>query len=78
MPCHAKHGVSLAMADAFEWDDAVVWPDVRRSYSEDRLVGLGYIGMRLFNVVFVERAGLRRIISLRKANAREEKRYAKT
>ena len=43
-----------------------------------RMIGIGYIGDRLFNVVFVERGEERRIISLRKANQREVKRYAKT
>jgi len=32
---------------------------------------IGYIGERLFNVVFVDREGIRRIIRLRKANLRE-------
>ena len=74
-----KHdGVSLAEAMGFEWDEAVTWPDQRREYGEDRIVGLGYIGNRLFNVVFVERGEERRIISLRKANQREVKRYAQT
>ena len=74
-----KHdGVSLAEAMGFEWDEAVTWPDQRREYGEDRIVGLGYIGNRLFNVVFIERGEERRIISLRKANQREVKRYAQT
>ena len=74
-----KHdGVSLAEAIGFEWDEAVTWPDQRREYGEDRIVGLGYIGNRLFNVVFIERGEERRIISLRKANQREVKRYAQT
>ncbi|MCF2133856.1 MULTISPECIES: BrnT family toxin [Burkholderiaceae] len=72
-----KHGgVSLADAKAFEWDSAVIWPDQRKAYGENRMIGLGYIGKRLFNVVFVDRDGIRRIISLRKANLREVKRYA--
>ena len=74
----AKHGVSLADAGAFEWDGAVTFPDRRRDYGEDRLIGIGYIGDRLFVVVFVERAEARRIISLRKANQREERIYAQT
>ncbi|MBI5141691.1 MAG: BrnT family toxin [Nitrospirae bacterium] len=73
-----KHSVSLADAADFEWASAVTWPDQRREYGEQRLVGLGYIGNRLFNVVFVDRGDERRIISLRKANSREVKRYAKT
>ncbi len=73
-----KHGVSLAAAANFEWEDAVTWPDQRRKYGEPRCAGLGYIGHRLFYVVFVARGEELRIISLRKANQREVKRYAET
>lgn len=73
----AKHGVALPLAADFEWQSAVIWPDVRRDYGEPRQAGLGYIGDRLFAVVFVDRSGTRRIISLRKANQREEAVYAK-
>jgi uncharacterized DUF497 family protein len=74
----AKHGVSLAEATGLEWDEAITWPDQRNDYGESRVIGLGYIGDRLFNVVFVDRGEERRIISLRKANQREVKRYAET
>lgn len=74
----AKHGVSLALAEQLEWESAVIWPDLRKDYGEPRCVGLGYIGDRLFTVVFVDRDACRRIISLRKANQREERIYAKT
>lgn len=74
----AKHGVSLALAADMEWDSAMVWPDARRVYGEPRQCGIGYIGVRLFFVAFVDRADGRRIISLRKANAREVKHYAST
>ena len=78
----AKHGVLLADAAGFEWGTAVVWPDKRRDYDEARMVALGYIGLRIMTVVFVDRPPEqpteRRIISLRKANNREVKRYAET
>ncbi|MCL5741200.1 MAG: BrnT family toxin [Betaproteobacteria bacterium] len=78
----AKHGVSLLDAVGFEWETAVVWPDTRRDYGEPRMVALGYIGLRIMSVVFVDRPPEqpteRRIISLRKANTREVKRYAET
>jgi uncharacterized protein len=74
----AKHGVSLALTEQMEWDAAVVWPDARRVYDEPRQCGIGYIGLRLFFVAFVDRADGRRVISLRKANSREVNRYAKT
>lgn len=73
-----KHGISLADASGFEWDEAVSWLDQRHGYGEPRMIGIGYIGNRLFNVVFVDRGEERRIISLRKANQREVKRYAQT
>ncbi len=73
-----KHGVSLGSAAEFEWDEAVIWPDQRHEYGECREIGIGYIGNRLFNIVFVNRDAERRIISLRKANPREVKRYAQT
>ena len=78
----AKHGVSLAEASAFEWAGSLVWPDTRHQYGERRMVALGYIGLRIMTVVFVDRPPdmptERRIISLRKANSREVNRYAKT
>ena len=78
----AKHGVSLTEAAGFEWGTAVVWPDTRQDYGEARMVALGYIGLRIMVLVFVDRPPEqpteRRIISLRKANSREVKRYAET
>ena len=71
----AKHGVSLACAENIDWDLALESLDDRRDYGEDRYVALAPIGNRLFYVVFVDRGMKRRIISLRKANAREVKYY---
>nr|WP_295942222.1 BrnT family toxin [uncultured Acidovorax sp.] len=78
----AKHGVSLSEAADFEWGTAMVWPDTRRDYGEARMVALGYIGLRIMALVFVDRPPEqpteRRVISLRKANSREVRRYAET
>ena len=71
-----KHGVSLAEAEAFEWDTAVVCEDTRKLYPETRFEAKGYIGDRLHVMVFCIRADVVRVISLRKANKREEMRYA--
>ena len=73
-----KHGVSLSVAVDLEWETALTWLDTRNVYNEPRQCGIGYIGLRLFYVAFVDRAEMRRIISIRKANQREETRYAKT
>ena len=72
----AKHGVSLAEAARLEWGSAVIWTDLRWAYGEVRQCAIGYIGLRLHCVVFVERTDERRVISLRKANKREIRFYA--
>jgi uncharacterized DUF497 family protein len=73
-----KHGVSLADATLFEWDGAINWPDLRHDYGEDRMIAIGYIGNRLFTLIYVDRVPMRRVISLRKSNKREERTYAET
>ncbi len=70
-----KHGVSLCEAASLDWDTALVWLDDRYEYDEPRECALGVIGDRVYYVAFVERNEGMRIISLRKANLREVKRY---
>ncbi len=72
----AKYGVELAAAERLEWDTAITWLDARKVYGEDRECGIAYIGRTLYFVAFVDRDQTRRIISLRKANRKEVKRYA--
>jgi uncharacterized DUF497 family protein len=71
-----KHGLSLAEAVFFEWETALVREDMRKAYAERRFEAVGYVGKRLCVMVFCLRPGAIRIISLRRANMREEKRYA--
>ena len=73
----AKHGVPLFEADGIKWGPVWALPDERRDDGELRVVGFAYIGLRFHCIVYNERADTRRIISLRKANTREMKRYAK-
>jgi len=73
-----KHGISLADALHFEGDTARIEEDTRFCYGEQRFEATGYIGERLYVVVFCFRGQAKRIISFRKANPREIKRYAKT
>ena len=56
-------------------ESALLWPDKRRDYGEQRICGLLPKGKRLYFVAFVERGESRRIISLRKANEREVQTY---
>lgn len=71
----AKHGVDFAAVADFDWDEAFVEPDVRQDYGEVRQRATGPIGERLCVLVYTRRAGRMRIISLRKANAREVARW---
>lgn len=70
-----KHGLSLALAEAFELETALVEIDGRNDYKEERFIALGLIGDRVHVMVFTVRGEAIRVISLRKANRREVKRY---
>lgn len=72
----AERGLPFAMVEGFIWDTALVAPDERFDYGEDRWIALGYIGARLFVLVFIETKDGIRVISFRKANGREAKKYA--
>jgi hypothetical protein len=71
----ARHGVDFAQIDGFDWATCTHKFDDRWDYGELRVVSAGYIGGRLHLVVWTPRGDARRIISLRKANDREEKAY---
>jgi uncharacterized DUF497 family protein len=73
----AKHGVEFSAATEFNWESALTASDDRRDYGERRFVSIGFIGERLHVLIWAERGERLRIISLRKANAREVKHYAK-
>jgi uncharacterized DUF497 family protein len=73
-----KHGLSLALASALDWDEALVWVDDRYEYGELRMIALAPDTGILYYVAFVDRDDARRIISLRKANRREVKHYVQS
>ena len=73
-----KHGLSLAMASALDWDEALVWVDDRYEYGELRMIALAPDTGILYYVAFVDRDDARRIISLRRANRREVKHYVQS
>ena len=50
--------------------------DDRQDYGEPRYITVGHIGSRMVVVVWTPRKDSRRIISMRKANDREQKTYA--
>ena len=71
----AKHGISLSQAEYLNWEQLLIQEDVRRDYGERRWIGYAPIGARLYCVVFTQRNEALRIISLRKANNREQRTY---
>lgn len=68
-----KHGIDFESIQLFGWGTALIEQSDR--YGEVRYGGLGYIGDHLHYVVFTERDDIVRIISLRRANAVERRRY---
>ena len=71
-----KHGIDIRDAayvflDTRRLDAA----DERKDYGEERRVVLGAVEDRLWVVVYTRRADAIRLISARKANEREKKRY---
>ena len=59
----------------FDWETANYAEDIRQAYSERRFVAIGYLEERLHVLCFTPIVGGVRIISFRKANLREVKRY---
>ena len=67
----ANHGVSLAIAPSLDWDAALVWVDDRFEYDESRMIALAPETNTLYYAAFVDRAEVRRIISVRRATRKE-------
>ena len=72
-----ERGLSFELAADFDFETALVVADERREYGETRFVALGYLAGRLHVLCFVEATDGIRVISFRKANAREVARHAK-
>ncbi|OWJ77998.1 BrnT family toxin [Haematobacter missouriensis] len=70
-----ERGLDFAEVASAEWDDALTAEDTREDYGERRFVSLVPIRDRLCVVAWCIRGATLRVISLRKANARERKRY---
>ena len=68
---------SFEQVESFEFESALFAVDERKEYPETRYVALGLLGDRVHVVCFAETPDGIRVISFRKANSREVKRYAK-
>jgi hypothetical protein len=72
----AKHGVTFATASqAFKDPFAVEWRDDRFDYGEERFNILGMVENRLLSVAYTVRAERARIISARRAEPNERRKY---
>ena len=74
----AKHGVPLGEAVLMDWENGQTRQDSRADYGEARYEILAAHDGRVWVCIFTLRGGVHRVISLRKANRREERRYEQT
>lgn len=70
-----KRNISFELVRNFNFDTALTLKDLRHHYDETRFISTGYIKDRLYVLVFTPRNEVLRVISLRKANVREIKKY---
>lgn len=73
-----ERGIDFASVENFEWPNALILEDTRHDYGEQRFQAVGMINRKLHVMVYTERQQRTRIISLRRANAREEAIYEQT
>lgn len=72
-----ERGLSFENAVKFDFSTADFEIDARCDYGETRHIAVGYLGDRLHVLCFIETIVGIRVISFRKANAREAKRHGK-
>jgi uncharacterized protein len=72
-----QRGLSFEQAADFAFESALFAVDERKEYPEIRVIAIGLLGDRVHVLCFTETPKGIRVISFRKANAREVKRYAK-
>ena len=71
-----KHGISFNEARHIFDGPVLTWVDDRKDYGETRFISIGALSPRaVLVVVHTERNGKIRLISARKANRQERKKY---
>lgn len=71
-----KRGLDFADASAIFADDTLDFVDDRQDYGETRMISVGHLHGRMVVLVWTQRGDDRHMISMRKANEREQERYA--
>lgn len=70
-----ERGLDFAHAARMFAGDHLTAPDERRDYGEPRFVSVGRLAGRMVIVVWTPRDDARHVISMRKANEREQRRF---
>lgn len=71
----AERGLAFEDAEKVFAGDTIDFEDTRKDYGEPRHICIGHLGGRMVVVVWTPRGDNRHIISMRKANDREQERY---
>ena len=70
-----ERGLSFELVRQFDIGQAWVFEDIRRDYGERRWTAVGLLYGRMHVLVFTETSDGLRVISFRKANKREVRKY---
>jgi uncharacterized DUF497 family protein len=70
-----ERGLSFDRVAEFDFETALFIIDDRHDYGEIRRRALGFVGLRLHALIFVQTVDGIRVISFRKANKREVRHY---
>jgi uncharacterized DUF497 family protein len=70
-----ERGLDFARATEVFASATVTFADRRQDYGEDRFNTIGFLDERMVVVTWTRRGKIHRIVSMRKANAREQKRF---
>ena len=70
-----ERGLPFEMMESFEWESCQSRDDIRHVYPEPRRVSVGFLGGRLHVVCYTPIKDGIRVISFRKANRREVRKY---
>ena len=70
-----NRGLDMARAHEIFEGRTLTYQDDRRDYGETRFIAISYLDERMVVIVWTERNFSYRIISLRKANDREQREY---
>lgn len=71
----AERGLDFAQAAAVFDGDHLTFEDDRQDYGERRLITIGRLTDQMVVLVWTPRGEARHVISMRKANDREQRRY---